>query len=150
LFCKEQCDWIDGDLHQEDYMSEKRVPDEPVILDFDPETSRSHGKIKQVFQDEVARALWLMIGKSHLVGPGFEAWCLHTASRIRGVNLRDPESLFLLIHGTNHVMGHPFFLGNWEDNKALMTRIWKAIRSVNPLQVHFEVRICGSNTRLSR
>ena len=61
-----------------------------IKLQFDP-TNVGDPLVRKVFEDDIARLLWMGIRPSHLVGPNFNQKCLNVAEYIREEGI--PNSL---------------------------------------------------------
>ena len=77
----------------------------PLKLTFDPKELDT--LVKNVYEDDIARTLWLAIKPKHLCGPDFPQHCLNTAAYIREQGTPDSaEGLHKVLHGH---FGYPPF-----------------------------------------
>ena len=111
------------------------VPIEPLRLGFDPQKAADL-PFQQVFGDEIAKSLWLMIKPGHIVDATFESWCLLTASFIRTQTLATPEELHRLIRPAPPYLptDNRFLSENWEDSREWLERLLKAIDGSEPIR----------------
>lgn len=107
---------------------------EPIKIGFDPK--KASPLVQQVFGDDIAKALWLMVKSTHLVTTGFEEWCLETARTIRIKSPQSPEELHGLIYHRPPFLPNrqPFLSGKWEDSKEWLERLAKAISGESPVE----------------
>lgn len=75
-----------------------------LTLNFNPETAGD--EIRKVFDDDLARLLWLAIKSSHVVARGFNAGCLRYAETLRRIMEEKPLTAERLLLTLGGVPGH--------------------------------------------
>lgn len=71
---------------------------EHVKLGFNPATQTEDDNLRKVFEDDIARILWLAWKPGHIVNQHFAAQVLARAQRIRAMPPKTPDDLFALLY----------------------------------------------------
>jgi len=118
-------------------MVKTRVPNEPLILKFDP-TLQSRSDIALVFEDKVARSLWLLFIATYGTRfRGFEEWCLERAEEIKK---QQPSS----VEDLERVIGHfPYVFPINDDNSDFFTRLLSAVNGAAPVEFFIDREALG-------
>ena len=119
-------------------VTEVRVPKEPVELKFDP--MGSDEKTRAVFEDDIARTLYLMIRPHHVVDISFTDWCLNRAKEI-GDYLKsakgqiDQERIHDIIRPKFYNPTEMVFLSrDWQESTPWLERFIEAISGLKPIK----------------
>lgn len=119
-------------------MTTLSVPREPRRLGFDPSTMF----LNQVFQDDIARSIWLLVSAQHLVGEDLADWSLYLARMIRKHKPASVRDLFKLIEETNSILsrGIPGYItGTYEEVWMFVERLLGAVHGSRPVQFTIEI-----------
>jgi hypothetical protein len=119
-------------------MSDLSVPLEPRRLGFKPEETF----LREVFQDDIARSIWLLVAAQHLTGEDLADWSLMLARSIRSREPKTPEKLFVLINELNSMIGGrdgSYVKGDYVHVKLFVERLFDAVIGKNPVTYTVEV-----------
>jgi hypothetical protein len=108
------------------------LPREPLVLSFDPTipSRDGDGLIQKVFEDEIARQVWLLVKPGHLTNEHFPRTCIAVADAIRGSKPRTPAELFYIVR-------HFQILSNAGDESSyynFMSRLLEGVLGNSPVQ----------------
>lgn len=67
----------------------------PMSLGFDPDSL--DGELREIFNDAIARTIWMGVRCGHLAGPNFDTQCLTAAERFRRNPPSNSEELMAII-----------------------------------------------------
>jgi len=118
-----------------------QVPSEPIKIGFDPEQAEEK-KVRQVFADDLARSLWMMIKSVCLiVDKNFERWCLIKASEIRNAPPKSLEELhgFIRRKPPYSPKASLYLSEKWRDSEEWLSRLMQAING-SPIQFEISPR----------
>src|SRR3989344_124448 len=109
-----------------------QIPRKPMILRFRPE-SCGDSLVTEIFADDLARSLWLMIRFGHIVGSDFATFCLSFASSNRCRLPEDAKGLYdeILLWES----GRKFFReSSFQNSEAFMARLLRAMKGIEPVK----------------
>ena len=113
------------------------IPREPRRLGFEP----SETFLKEVFESDVARSIWLLVSAQHLVGEDLRSWSMNLTHLIRANNPQSPKELHALIARLNHMRGRDaqYVQGSYDDVRAFVSRLFSAVKGTAPVEYRVEL-----------
>jgi hypothetical protein len=115
------------------------VPKEPICLNFNPKYADPG--TESVFEDDVARTLYLMIRPQHLVDITFTMWCLARACEIRaylgnkkGCQIEIEELHAIIRPRVYGPMDMLVLSQDWRESIPWLERFIEAVSGLRPVE----------------
>ena len=102
-----------------------------------------------MFEDEVARSIWLLVAAQHLVGEDLASWSFMLARYVKQDKPNSPQRLHTLIQRTNSMMsgrdGQYVIAREYFDEKPFIDTLCRAV--VGGEHVTFMVEVPATPSR---
>lgn len=113
----------------------------PIILRFDPKNPETAQEVREIFEDDVARIIWMGFKINHIVSQHFNSAVIKLADFIRkkGKDSITVENIILYLRNYSFDPDCDFYSGSHADRRAFWGMMVPFIRGEKEMPYEIEV-----------